>query len=156
MIHIHRAYHSCKVDIVAMVHLLLIRLGVVGLVVLWPLHVKVRRQPFNEHYLDPAGHGMRQGRSVEEIDDDDGDGDGDANHGHGEEEIYTDERDRACGRRDHLGDQEQEHDEGEEDRDAERYLVMRKKMKQDETIINQIDLHSFKRGVILLTWDLGL
>ena len=53
----------------------------------------------------------------------DGDDDAERDENHGEEEVLADQRDDEWRRGDGLGDDQQEHGEGEEDRDAEGDLL---------------------------------
>ena len=121
-----RTNHPGEMDVVGVFCFLRVNLRVEGLVVLWSLHVQVGRQGLNEHRLHPARHRVRLRRPVEDVNDDDGDGDRDAHHSHGEEEVDADERDRARGRGDHLSDQEQEHDQGQQDRYTQSHLMGKK------------------------------
>lgn len=59
------------------------------------------------------------------IKDANGDHDGECDEDHGEEEIFAEERHRQRGRRNDLGEQQEEHSERQEDGDAEGHLLTR-------------------------------
>lgn len=57
------------------------------------------------------------------VDDDHGDDDGSNDEDHGEEHVFADERDGAGRGRDQFHDNQQEHGERKQDRDAEGHLL---------------------------------
>ncbi len=66
---------------------------------------------------------MRAGRAVVPVDDDDGVEDSDDIHHERENQVFGDERDNHGGRRQDLGDQKQEDDQGKQNGNAKGHLL---------------------------------
>jgi len=92
---------------------------------MWAFHEEETRQVVEEDEADPAGHAVGTWRLKVPVDDDDCDEDCDDVHDEGEEEVLGDQRDRYRCRREDLGDEQQEDDQGQQDRDAHSHLLSR-------------------------------
>ena len=92
-------------------------------VVVRPAHEEQLRQVVEEDDTHPARHPVRARRPEVPVDDDDGDEDREDVHDEREQEVLCDERDADGRRRQDLGDQQQEDDQGEQDRYTHRHLL---------------------------------
>lgn len=75
------------------------------------------------YFADPVWHGVCARRAVVGVDNDDGDDDGGYDKHHGEEHVLPNERHSAGGGRDELYDDQQEHSQRQQDRDAQSHLL---------------------------------
>lgn len=75
------------------------------------------------HLPHPVGHDMGAGGAVVRVDDDDSDDDGCDDEHHGEEHVFPNQGHRAGGGGDQLHDDQQEHGEGQQHRDAQGHLL---------------------------------
>lgn len=66
---------------------------------------------------------MGAGRAVVCVDDDDSDDDGRNDEHHGEQHVLPDQRHGTGGGRDQLHDDQEEHGEGQQDRDTQGHLL---------------------------------
>lgn len=75
------------------------------------------------HLPHPLGHDVGAGGAVVRVDDDDGDDDGCDHKHHGEQHVLPNQGHGAGGGRDQLHDDQKEHGQGQQDRDAEGHLL---------------------------------
>ena len=75
------------------------------------------------HLPHPLGHDVGAGGAVVCVDDDDGDDDGCDDEHHGKQHVLPDQGHGAGGGRDQLHNDQKEHGQGQQDRDAEGHLL---------------------------------
>jgi len=88
-----------------------------------PCHKQQARQVVEEHIAHPRRHAVSARRLEVPVDDDHRDEDRDDVHDEREEQVLGDERNLDGGRRQDLGDEQQEDDESEQNRDAHGHFL---------------------------------
>lgn len=103
------------------------------------------------HLPDPVGHGVRARGAVVGVDDDDGDDDGSNDEHHGEQHVLANQRHCTGRGGDQLHDDQQEHSQRQQHRDAESHFLTCHRKKPTQIIaapIIQYREHLFeKQGV---------
>lgn len=89
----------------------------------WLVSLKGRPVSLGTHLPHPLGHDVGAGRAVVGVDNDDGDDDGRDDGHHGEQHVLPDQRHGTGGGRDQLHDDQEEHSEGQQDRDTQSHLL---------------------------------